>query len=307
MTKRKAASVRCHGPPPEPKKQKLTDSSSRVEIDPNVETRVERVFSIPELGERILRFLPRDQIRCLRTVCKRFLALEKYGGVQEYIHDVPPQGKVGEEVLQFCGKKIADFVAQVGTHHQERSKILTRLSCVQGYDGEGFLETGDAVYNLTPDHLKRIICTLLAIAWSQNDQTNDQTTMNTVTVPMQPGKFDITCDASVIQDISWTTYCMTGEFSRPRPKTTFEATVNWVFELLALYSASRLRNIHHRPLARASRFKEAMILQRGHSIERTFRVARDTSWSLEQICYIVDRIPEEHHPLYIPGEDLEDF
>jgi hypothetical protein len=303
MNKRKAASVRYHGPSPETKKPKLTGLSSRVEIDPNVETQAKRVFSIPELGARILRFLPRDQIRCLRTVCKQFLALNKNSGVQEYTHDVPPQGKVGEEVLQFCGKKIADFVAQVGTHHQERSKILTRLSCVQGYDGEGFLETGDAVYDLTPEHLKRIVCTLLAIAWSHNDQK----TKNTVTVPMQPGKFDITCDASVIQDVSWTAYCMTGEFSRPRPETTFEATVNWVFELLALYSASRLENLPCCPLARASRFKEAMILQRGHSIERTFRVARDTSWSLEQICYIVDRIPEEHHPLYIPGEDLEDF
>lgn len=151
---------------------------------------------------------------------------------------------------------------------------------MRGYDGESFLETGDAVYeyvskevrrcsrpclldsgnlvayNLSPGHLKRIVCTLLATAWEYDHQT----TMNTVPAPMQPGRFEITCDAKVVQNTSWTIYCVKGEFRKPEPRTTFEATVklkNWAFDLFARYSESRLRNLHRCPTARASRFKEA--------------------------------------------------
>jgi hypothetical protein len=325
MAKRRSTSVLRTSP--NTKKQKLPDAEDQVHSRPCVATQVERVFSTTELGGRILRFVPRDQLRGLRAVCKRFLVLNKYSWIQEYIDDVPPQGRVGEEVLQFCGEKIADFVSQVGMDHRVRSKIPTRLSCVRGYDGEGFLETGDAVYedvsvedtrcsrpclldsgnlvayNLSPGHLKRIVCTLLATAWVYDLQT----TVNKVPAPMQPGIFEITCDAKVVQNISWTTYCMTGKLCEPEPRTTFEATVNWAFDLLSRYSGARLNNLHRCPAARASRFKEAMILRRDHSIKRAFRVARDTCWSLEQTCLIIDRISEEHHPLYLPDSEYEDL
>jgi hypothetical protein len=325
MTKRRSTSVL--EPSPNTKKQKLHDAGDQVHSRPYAATQFERVFSSTELGVRILRFVPRDQLRGLRTVCKRFLDLNKYSWVQEYIDDVPPQGRVGEEVLQFCGEKITDFVGQVGMNHRVRSKIPTRLSCVRGYDGEGFLEIRNAVYedvsvedtrcsrpclldsgnlvayNLSPGHLKRIICTLLATARSYDDHKP----VNTVSAPMQPGRFEITCDAKVVQNISWTTFCMTGKFRKPEPSTTFEATVNWAFELLDLYSVSRLVGLGRCESAYASRYKEAIILPTDGSIERAFRVARDTSWSLEQTCLIIDRIPEEHHPLYLPDHEYENL
>ena len=325
MAKRKPTSIL--EPSSHTKKPKLHDAGDQVHSPPRVATQVERVFSTTELGARILRFVPRDQLRGLRRVCKRFLALNKYSWIQEYIDDVPPQGRVGEEVLQFCGEKIADFVSQVGMIHRVRSNIPTRLSCVRGYNGEAFFETGDAVYehvsvrdtrcsrpclldsgnlvayNLSPGHLKRIICTLLTTAWNYDHQTS----VNTFLTPMQPGRFEATCDAKVVQNISWTTFNMTGKFCKPEPSTTFGATVNWVFDLLTRYSESRLNDLHRCPTARASRFKGAMILRRDHSIERAFRVARDTSWSLEQICFIIDRIPEEHHPLYLTDDEYEDL
>lgn len=44
-----------------------------------------------------------------------------------------------------------------------------------------------------------------------------------------------------------------------------------------------------------------------YSIERGSRVARDTSWSLEQICFIIDRISEQHHRLYLLEDEYEDL
>jgi len=128
MAKRKSISVL--EPSPNIKKQKLHDAGDQEHSLPRVATQVERVFSTTELGGRILRFVPRDQLRGLRRVCKQFLVLNKYSWVQEYIDDVPPQGRVGEEVLQSCGEKIADFVGQVGKNHRVRSRIPTSLSCV---------------------------------------------------------------------------------------------------------------------------------------------------------------------------------
>jgi len=166
------------------------------------------------------------------------------------------------------------------------------------------LDSGNLVaYNLSPGHLKRIICTLLALAWSYDHQTS----VNTVSAPMQPGRFEFTCDAKVVQNISWTTFGMTGKFCKPKSSTTFQATVNWAFELLVLYSLSRLDGLGRCQSAYASRYKEAMILSTDRSIKRAFRVARDASWSLEQTCLIIDRIPEVHHPLYLPDHEYEDL
>lgn len=66
-------------------------------------------------------------------------------------------------------------------------------------------------------------------------------------------------------------------------------------------------SVEEHPFCHASRFKEAMILRTDRSIKRAFRVARDTSWSWEQTCLIIDRIPEEHHPLYLSDNEYEDL
>lgn len=50
-----------------------------------------------------------------------------------------------------------------------------------------------------------------------------------------------------------------------------------------------------------------MILRTDRSMKRAFSVARDTSWSLEQTCVVIDRIPEEHHPLYLSEDHYEDL
>jgi hypothetical protein len=276
MAKREDASVLSSRSKPKPKKQKLTASGSWVDIDPKIETQINRILPKTELSD-----------------------VSEYSGVQEYTNNVPPQGEVGEEVLGFCGEKIADFVGHVMTNHQEPSKVLTRLSIIQGYNGEGFSDIGNGdsenlvAYNLTSGCLKRIICTLLAVAWSYSRQT----TVNTAR--RQPRKFWITKNAEV-RYISWTRYRMGEKSSQPEPKTTFEATVNWVFELLALNSASRLEGLAH---SGSHPTKEDMVLF-GDDIENAFYVARDASWSLEQTCYIIDRIPEKHHALYCPEDDL---
>ena len=85
-------------------------------------------------------------------------------------------------------------------------------------------------YNLSPGHLNRVMYGLLATAWTYDHQA----TVSTVWDPMQPGRFEITCDARVVQDVLWTTFCMIGKFSKPKPSRTLGATVNWAFESLNL-------------------------------------------------------------------------
>ena len=84
---------------------------------------------------------------------------------------------------------------------------------------------------------------------------------------------------------------MCGKFSKPRPKTTSEATVNWVFESLASYASTRNNLICDGAAIDDMDYVKGMTL--GDSdIMKAFRVAR--TWSLEQTCYIVDRIPDSH-------------
>lgn len=145
--------------------------------------------------------------------------------------------------------------------------------------------------------------TLLATAWTYDHQA----TVSTVSDPMQPGRFEITCDARVVQNVLWTTFCMKGKLCKPKPSRTFDATVNWAFESLNLYSASRLQGLNRCQSAHASRFREAMIFRTDRSIKRAFSVARDTSWSLEQTFVITDRIPEKYHPLCLSEDEYDDL
>lgn len=66
-------------------------------------------------------------------------------------------------------------------------------------------------YDLSLGHLKRITRMLLATAWTHDHQA----TVNTVAAPMQHGRFEITCDAKAAQNVSRTTFFMTGKFCNP--------------------------------------------------------------------------------------------
>jgi hypothetical protein len=98
-------------------------------------------------------------------------------------------------------------------------------------------------------------------------------------------------DARLLGDIEWEEYCMAGEFSKPWPKNTFEATVNWVFELLAFYSRTRNDLICSGAAIDDMEYIKGTTLGDSELL-KAVRVARETSWSLEQTCYIVDRISE---------------
>lgn len=300
MGKRKPTSVST----PKRKKKKLTNSS-------------ECVLYTTELIDRIIRFVPRDKVLQVALVSRRFLEITRFGPVQEYLHDVPPEGKVGEEVLLFRGERIADYVRYIGPGSQSSLEQMHH-SCIQGYGGERFLNHDDEAFKdiipediemilenkhcarpclldsknlascyLNPGPFKRIIYTLLVAAWDA-----DTAHKNMATVPLRPLHFEITCDAKLVGDITWTEYYATGDFSKPRPKNTFEATVGWVFELLARYSETRNDMIRSGASIDDMDYIKAATL-RGEKLVKAFRVARSTSWSLEQTCYIVDRIPEE--------------
>lgn len=76
---------------------------------------------------------------------------------------------------------------------------------------------------------------------------------------------------------------MGGKFSKPPPKTTFEATVNWVFQLLASYASTRNDLICSGAAIDDMDYVKGTTLGDSDIME-AFRVARGTSWSLEQTC-----------------------
>jgi hypothetical protein len=300
MEKRKHTSVHYSS---KSKRQKLAS-----------ETPGQRTMSTVELLDRIIRFVPKDKVKSLRGVSTWFRKMIEYGPVQEYLYDVPPKGKVG--VLLFRGEKIEDHIYRIAPGSQP-SLEQKHESCIQGYGGEGFIDRDDEAYKdikpediemilenkhcarpclldskrlaysiLSPGPFKRLMCTLLAKAWDAGGVNK-----STSTVPLQPFHFKITCDARLLGDIEWEEYCMAGEFSKPWPKNTFEATVNWVFELLALYSRTRDDLICSGAAIDDMDYIKGTTLGNSELL-KAFRVARGTSWSLEQTCYIVDRISE---------------
>lgn len=105
--------------------------------------------------------------------------------------------------------------------------------------------------------------------------------------------FEITCDGRLLGNIEWEGYRMSGEFGKPCPNNTFDATVNWVFELLALYSRTRSDLICSGAAIDDMDYIKGTTLGNSDIME-AFRVARGTSWSLEQTCYILDRISEKN-------------
>lgn len=216
------------------------------------------------------------------------------------------------QIKPILGKSVSDFLQQVGLVPQSHL-ILTRKSCIQGYGGEVFIDRNENAYksdnaivdrvmrntqcskpcllegdvslcNLNPGPFKRLICALLAAAWDAKAKYSHA---------MQPGTFQITCDATSVQNIEWSDYRMRGNFSLPAPDNTFEATINWIFMKLFHYSESRIQAFACGKLAGDKDYAKATILCQAR-VQKEFRVARSTSWTLEQVCYIVDRIPEEH-------------
>lgn len=138
--------------------------------------------------------------------------------------------------------------------------------------------------NLNPGPFKRLICAVLVAACDANTKYSH---------PMQPDAYQITCDATLVQNITWSDYRQGGYFSLPAPDNVFEATINWVFMELFNYSERRIPAFGYGGLVGDKDSAKAAVLCRAR-LWKEFRVARSTSWTLEQICYIVDRIPEEH-------------
>ncbi|KAM0703923.1 hypothetical protein Q7P35_008929 [Cladosporium inversicolor] len=297
---------------PRTSKRKATFSGTSTAKRPKQVHAAEQVFSTPELFGRIATFIPRNDIRLIQRVSQSFRRITKSGPFQEYLHHVPSARKAGREILRFRGERISDFLQQVGLVPQSHL-ILTRKSCIQGYGGEVFVDRNEnayksdnamvdrvmrntqcskpcllegdlAVCNLNPGPFKRLICALLAAAWDAKARYSHA---------MQPGTFQITCDATSVQNIEWSDYRMRGNFSLPAPDNTFEATINWIFMKLFHYSESRIQAFACGQLAGDKDYAKATILCQTR-VQKEFRVARSTSWTLEQVCYIVDRIPEEH-------------
>ena len=303
MSKRRHTSVNSSQDEPTGKRQKLT-----------FETPVQRTLSTVELLDHIIRFVPKDKVKKLGGVSKWFQNMIKYGPIQEYLYDVPPKGKVG--IFSFRGERIEDYVRYIAPGSQP-SLEQAHESCIHGYGGEGFIDRNDEVYrditsediemilenkhcakpclldstrlahcNLSPGPFERLMCTLLVKAWDADGDSE-----STSTAPSQPSNFKIICDGRLLGDIGWEKYRMGGKFSKPPPKTTSEATVNWVFESLASYASTRNDLICGGAAIDDMDYVKGMTL--GDSdIMKAFRAARGTSWSLEQTCYIVDRIPE---------------
>ena len=291
------------------------DDSTQKRQKHNPKTSVQQTFSTVELLDRIIRFVPRDKVKDLRDVSTWFRSMIAYGPIQEYIYDVPPKGKVG--VLNFRGEKIEDYVRHIPPGSQS-SMEQKHESCIQGYGGEGFVNRRDEAYkditpededmildnihcarpclldstrlahcNLSPGPFKRLVCTILAKAWN-----TDGMSKSTPTVLLQPLHFKITCDGRLFGGIEWGKYSVGGEFSKPPARNTFEATVNWIFELLALYARTRDDVICSGAAIDDMDYIKGTTLT-DSDIMKAFRVAHGTSWSLEQTCYIIDRIPEK--------------
>jgi hypothetical protein len=66
-----------------------------------------------------------------------------------------------------------------------------------------------------------------------------------------------------------------------------------VERLIATHGLEKLSSLTKRLVNEGS-------LRCSDDIEKAFYVARNASWSLEQTCYIIDRIPEKHHAIYCP-------
>lgn len=295
-----------------PKRKATTGDTSATKKRRRTNT-AEQVFAIPELFERIIRSVPRNDITLIQRVSRSFFNISKFGPIQEYLHHVPSNDKAGREILHFRKERISDFIQQVCLV-PHLSLTPTHGSCIQGYGGEIFVDKDDKAYkrnnemidhilrntkcakpcllkgdwtrtscNLNPGPFKRIVCALLAAAWNANAKFAH---------PMQPNTYQITCDATLVQNIKWSKYAMNGKFGVPSPKNTFEATINWVFCDLFMYTEDRIQSFGYALVAGDKDCAKRMVLCQA-KILKEFRVARSASWTLEQTCYIVDRIPEE--------------
>ncbi|KAK6437038.1 hypothetical protein LTR95_006769 [Oleoguttula sp. CCFEE 5521] len=97
-----------------------------------------------------------------------------------------------------------------------------------------------------------------------------------------------------MEHIEWSEYRVDAAVSQPPPRSTFEATINWVFLVLAYYTESRICDYGYNETFGHKHCAKARLLCQTQ-IWKEFRIARSTSWTLEQICYIIDRVPEEQY------------
>ena len=124
---------------------------------------------------------------------------------------------------------------------------------------------------------------ILVEAWEVKDQSSE---------PMQPKTFLITCDAHIVRDVVWAPFTLR-RFAQPRPKNTFEATINWVYFKMDCYTDRRMDRFSRSiPLGNLDTLREALLCPR--SIVNGFQLSRKKGWALEQMCFIIDSVAEEH-------------
>ncbi|KAK4551535.1 hypothetical protein LTR86_011098 [Recurvomyces mirabilis] len=273
----------------------------------------DRIFLESALLECILLHLPRNQAVFFQRVCKGVQQTMKYGAIQEYLHGIPSTRQCGQRILQWRREKISDFISLISTSVAVVSKT-TQTACIHGYGGEMFMDPNEPAYqtlrmgsdivraeilqnsncqrpclidtgltqcHLNPGPLKRLMCALLVKAWYSKDEHH---------YAMQPETFRITCTA-ILDSITFTKFRMPPDFSKPKPLNTFEATISYVFLEMATNTESRSDGLSYGKFSNDT--AKGMVLCRKGILDN-FRVARSASWTLEQMCFIVDRIPEEH-------------
>lgn len=231
---------------------------------------------------------------------------------------VPATPELDLKRLGFRGEIIAAFIQErrvLGTssHHTlNLDKALGKQTCVSGRGGEAFIDTGDKAYqgssplihgiisnagcgqpclldetqlagcNLNPGPFKRLMWAILVEAWKMNHK---------FAKPMQPDTLLITCDAFVVEDLTWTPLRLM-KFVEPPPNDTLEATISWIFLEMEIYTGRRMGSFCRScGLGNLDTLKKVLLCPR--SIDKEFQLSRSKDWTLEQMCFIIDSVIEE--------------
>ena len=86
---------------------------------------------------------------------------------------------------------------------------------------------------------------------------------------------------------------ISGKFAEPPPQNTFKETVNSVFEI---FSSSTKEPIRAFAIGTEHQDTKRSVVLCPEHVWKEFQIARSGPWTLEQVLWTVDRIPEMHAP-----------
>ena len=292
-----------------------------------------RVFSLVELATQILASLPFEDAVKWENV-NPFKSLVQSNSFRQKLHGVPSTNKAACSKFGCRDENIAQFIRDHRSlsdihrfeHHQTRlhtffgEVLASRNTCIHGWEGEAYVDRTIEAYqdtnmdtehivnntacsnpcfldrdslifgNLNPEPLKRLANTLLTLAWTAYEKGHYQK-------PMHPDHFKLTCDGElVIRTMRWVHFDlpstrMPSKFAEPPPQITFEATINSVFEM---FSSNTKGRIYAFAIGTEHKYTKQSVVLCPEKIRKEFQVARSGPWTLEQMLWIVDRIPEVH-------------